>query len=61
MRVVYTVKELSQLLGISKDSIYAMVREHQIPHIKLRKRILFHSETIDKWLRESSAVFPDKY
>ncbi|WP_332262418.1 helix-turn-helix domain-containing protein [Paenibacillus sp. GSMTC-2017] len=46
-----TVNELSEQTGVSTDSIYAMVRENQIPHFRIRKRILFHKDTIDRWLK----------
>jgi len=46
-----TVNELSEQIGVSTDSIYAMVRENQIPYIRIRRRILFHKEMIEKWLR----------
>ncbi len=55
MNIVYSVKEMAQLLGVSMDSIYSMVRENQIPFIRVRRRILFHKEVIDQWLRRTSS------
>lgn len=49
-KIVLTVNELADTLG-STDAIYAMVREKQIPHIRIRRRILFHKEKIYAWLR----------
>ncbi|WP_328804066.1 helix-turn-helix domain-containing protein [Paenibacillus glycinis] len=49
-----TVRELSELLGVSLDSIYSMVKENQIPHVRIRRRILFHREIIENWLRSSN-------
>lgn len=46
---VLTVKELAAFLGVSTDSIYAMVREKQIPHFRVRRKILFHRTSIDDW------------
>jgi excisionase family DNA binding protein len=51
-KLVLSVSEVAGLLGVSSDSIYAMVREGQIPHIRIRRRILFHQETIHEWLRQ---------
>ncbi|OAB26465.1 DNA-binding protein [Paenibacillus macquariensis subsp. defensor] len=51
MKIMMTVNELSENIGVSTDSIYAMVRENQIPYIRVRRRILFHKEMIEKWLR----------
>lgn len=51
-KMIITVNDLSLYLGVSTDSIYTMVRENQIPYIRLRRRILFHREIIERWLRE---------
>lgn len=53
MKAVLSVFELSKLLGVSTDTIYAMVRERQVPHIRIRRRILFHADTVVEWLRKN--------
>ncbi|OAB32993.1 helix-turn-helix domain-containing protein [Paenibacillus glacialis] len=53
-KVTYTVIELSELLGISTDTVYTMVRERQIPHLRIRRRVIFYKETIEEWLRTSN-------
>lgn len=53
LKAVYTVKELSEYLGVCADSIYTMVRENQIPHVRIRRRILFHKEEIISWIQKS--------
>lgn len=50
-KAMFTVKELSSFLCVSQDSIYAMVREKQIPNVRVRRRILFHKDSIDSWLK----------
>ncbi|KRE50707.1 hypothetical protein ASG85_20505 [Paenibacillus sp. Soil724D2] len=50
VKSVFSVLELSHYLGVSTDCIYAMVRESQIPYIRIRRRILFHKEAIDVWI-----------
>ncbi|WP_192715210.1 helix-turn-helix domain-containing protein [Paenibacillus sp. OAE614] len=54
-KITYSVAELSELLGVSPDSIYTMVREKQIPFLRIRRRIIFHKETIEEWLRSCSS------
>lgn len=56
LKSVYTVKELSDYLGVSTDSIYAMVRENQLPYIRVRRRILFHGEAIQSWIKVTNAI-----
>lgn len=51
-RQTLTVKEVANYLGVHQDTIYAMVRHQEIPHLKLRNRILFTQESIDHWLKE---------
>lgn len=51
-RQTLTVKEVAVYLGVHQDTIYMMVRKKEIPHVKLRNRILFTRESIDTWLRE---------
>jgi len=53
-RSVLSVIELSNYLGVSTDCIYTMVREKQIPHVRIRRRILFHRDAIDSWIQEST-------
>jgi excisionase family DNA binding protein len=54
MKITMTVNEVANLLGVSITTIYAMVRENQIPNKRVRNRILFHRETIEAWLREDA-------
>ncbi len=49
---IMTVKDLSDYIGVHKDTIYTMVRQKEIPHFKIRRRIFFSQEAIDIWIRE---------
>nr|WP_307606792.1 helix-turn-helix domain-containing protein [Paenibacillus sp. V4I9] len=49
---IFSVIELADYLGVSMDCIYAMVRERQIPHVRIRRRILFHRELIEEWIKK---------
>ena len=50
-----TVKETADYIGISRGTVYNMVKANQIPHVKIGGKILFHRETIDKWLATPTA------
>ncbi|WDH83301.1 helix-turn-helix domain-containing protein [Paenibacillus urinalis] len=56
MKKILTVSELASYLQVSTDSIYAMVREKQIPHIRVRRRILFNTELIEEWMRSKAQI-----
>ncbi|WP_342564226.1 helix-turn-helix domain-containing protein [Paenibacillus sp. FSL R7-0345] len=49
-QAIMSVSELSEYLGVSTDCIYTMVRENQIPFIRVRRRILFARESINEWI-----------
>ncbi|MFD2924205.1 helix-turn-helix domain-containing protein [Halobacillus naozhouensis] len=51
-RRTMTVNDAAEYLGVCTDTIYTMVKQKQIPHFRLRRRILFSQETIDAWIRE---------
>lgn len=55
-RKTLTVQEVAQYLGVHTDTIYTMVRQKQIPHFRIRRRILFSREAIDAWIREQESM-----
>ena len=48
-RMTYTTYEVADYLGLSKDMIYKMAREGEIPCARIGRRLLFKKESIDKW------------
>ncbi|MFC5532254.1 helix-turn-helix domain-containing protein [Cohnella yongneupensis] len=50
-KITLDIKEAAALIGVSHTTMYTAVREGQIPHKKVRGRILFHRDTIEAWLR----------
>lgn len=48
--LVLSVIDVAEILGLSTATVYLLVRNNEIPHKKLRGRIIFHRETIEKWL-----------
>lgn len=50
-KITLNVKEVSALLGLSQNTIYTMCREGEIPHVRVRNRLLFHRISIENWLR----------
>jgi len=51
-RQTLSVREVAEYIGVHRDTVYALVREGEIPHVRLRQRILFRRESIDAWLQE---------
>lgn len=52
MRATLTVREAAERLGVHPDTIYAMVQQRQIPHVRVRRRILFRAETLEQWMTQ---------
>ncbi len=51
MKTALTINDVAEMLGLSTDSVYKLVRENQIPHVRAGRRILFHRLVIDSWLK----------
>lgn len=49
-RTTLSVKETSALLGVSTKLVYQLVREKNIPFVRIAGRILFKVDSIDRWL-----------
>ncbi len=59
MERLLDVNELSEMLGVTKATIYSRTFQNKIPHIKLSKRLLrFREEDIRNWIA-SKAVNTD--
>jgi len=50
-KITLDTSEVSKLLGVSRTTIYTMARESQIPHFKVRGKILFNRDVIEAWTR----------
>ncbi|WP_340012233.1 helix-turn-helix domain-containing protein [Paenibacillus sp. FSL H7-0690] len=51
VKEVLSVREVACFLGVSMDTVYAMVKEKQIPYFRVRRRILFDRILINEWCR----------
>ena len=49
-REVMNVRQASQYLGVSADTLYAYVSTKQIPAFKLGNRWKFKKTTLDRWM-----------
>jgi len=45
------VKQAAEYLGVCTDTIYTMVKQNEIPHFRIRRRILFSKEAIESWIK----------
>jgi len=51
MEKLLNIDELSEILGVTKSTIYSWTSQNKIPHIKLSKRLLkFRENDIEAWI-----------
>lgn len=55
-KLTLSVDEASELLGVSRAMIYRMAKNHEIPHLRIGKRIIIHRASLEAWLAEQSAA-----
>jgi excisionase family DNA binding protein len=51
-REVMTLREASQYLGISPDTLYKYLSEKSIPAFKLGNRWRFKKDLLDRWMEK---------
>ena len=49
------IRQASQYLGVSPDTLYKYVNEQKIPAFKLGNRWRFKKSKLDQWMEEQSA------
>ena len=51
---VMTLREASQYLGITPDTLYKRLSEDKIPAFKLGNRWRFKKDLLDRWMEQRS-------
>ena len=50
LKEVMTLREASQYLGVSPDTLYKYLSENRIPAFKLGNRWRFKKDSLDRWM-----------
>lgn len=53
-KLVYSVSEAAQLLGISKSYAYELVKEKKIPVLDLGKRKIIPKLPFEEWIQKNT-------
>lgn len=53
-KLAYTVDEAAQALGVSRSSVYSMIRMNGFPSMKLRGRRPISAELLAEWVRRQA-------
>jgi excisionase family DNA binding protein len=59
-REVMNIRQASQYLGVSPDTLYKYVGEQKIPAFKLGNRWRFKKSKLDQWMEEKSMQMEGK-
>jgi excisionase family DNA binding protein len=52
----YSVEEIGQYLGVSKDTIYAWIANKSMPAHKVGRLWKFKTDEVDEWVRAGGAA-----
>lgn len=53
-RVAYSTSEAAQALGVSKPTIYTLIRRQDFPSLKIGKRTLIPADGLRRWVAEQA-------
>ena len=54
MDQLWNANQCAQALGLSIATIYALVHQKRIPHIKIGRALRFHPERIREWAEKQA-------
>jgi excisionase family DNA binding protein len=59
-REVMDIRETSEYLGVSRETLYKYVYEEKIPAFKLGNRWRFKKTVLDRWMEKQSTQFEQR-
>ena len=59
-REVMGIREASEYLGVSRETLYKYVYEEKIPGFKLGNRWKFKKTVLDRWMERQSTQFEQR-
>lgn len=57
---LYSVEEIANHIGVSKDTIRAWVKKETIPYYKVGRQYKFKLSEIDEWVASGKSANADK-
>lgn len=52
-KIVYTIKEVQEILGLGKNNVYKLLKLPTFPVIKIGKRYLIPKKELEEWVSKS--------
>lgn len=53
--LLLSIKETAFLLGVSERTVWSMVQERQLPHVRVGRRLLFSRAGLEAWIAAQQA------
>lgn len=49
-KIVYSVQEAAKLIGISSSKMYELIRNDEVPHLNVGKRVVIPKHRFNEWV-----------
>lgn len=47
----YTIRDVAMILKVSEKTVYRMIKDQELPHIRVRKQIRIAADALEDYLR----------
>jgi excisionase family DNA binding protein len=51
-RLLLDADEAAELLGVTRRHLYALTRDHGLPHVRIGRYLKFRREALERWVEE---------
>lgn len=55
-KVVYSTKEIAELLSIGMNKVYELLQQNKLPYIKVGKKYIIPRKAFENWLNSSPST-----
>ena len=55
-RRLLNIREVADYTGLSPHTLYKMVSQRRVPHVKLGSALRFDPEKLDQWIEQNNVV-----
>lgn len=55
-RRLLTIKEAAQYTSLSVHTLYTMVSQRRVPHVKVGRLVKFDLEMLDRWIKQQTVM-----
>lgn len=56
MNRLLSIKQTAEYTGLSAHTLYTMVSQRRIPHVKVGRLVRFDTALLEAWLRENTVM-----